>query len=46
MRPLTMKFSEADQVPPEFQEHFDNEVEQLLQDLEATPIIGVNERRS
>ncbi len=46
MRPLTMKFSEADPVPPEFQEHFDNEVQQLLQDLEATPIIGVNERRS
>lgn len=46
VRPLKMKFSEADPVPTEFREHFDNEVEQVLRDLEATPIIGVHERRS
>ena len=46
MDPLKTRFTEADPVAPEHKEQFDREVEQVLQDLEAMPVIGVLERRT
>ena len=46
MDPLKTRFTEGDPVAPEHKAHFDHEVEQILQDLQATPVIGVLERRS
>jgi len=46
MDPMKTRFTEGDPVAPEHKAHFDHEVEQILQDLQATPVIGVLERRS
>lgn len=46
VNPLKLKFSEADPVPAEHREHFEHEAQQLLRDLDATPVIGIHERRS
>ncbi len=46
VNPLKLSYAEGEPVSTEHLEHFQNEVKQLLGDLEQTPVIGVNERRS
>lgn len=46
MDPLKTRFTEGDPIPPEHRDHFDHEVEQAVEDLEAMPVIGIHERRS
>jgi murein DD-endopeptidase MepM/ murein hydrolase activator NlpD len=46
VNPLKLKFAEADPVPAERHDHFEHEVQTLLRDLEATPVVGTHERRS
>ncbi len=43
--PLKMRYTEGEPVATEHRPDFDREVKQLLEDLRATPIIGVLERR-
>ncbi|MFO0746511.1 MAG: M23 family metallopeptidase [Myxococcota bacterium] len=45
VNPLKMSYSEGDPVAPEHKSHFETEVEQILEDLDHTPVIGVQERR-
>lgn len=45
VNPLKMSYSEGDPVAPEHRSHFEHEVEQILDDLDHTPVIGVAERR-
>jgi len=42
---LKPSFSEGDPVAPEHKSHFEHEVEQLLEDLDKTPVVGAQERR-
>ena len=44
--PLTARFTEGEPVAPEHRGQFDREVEQTIDDLDATPVIGITERRS
>lgn len=44
--PLKLSYSEGEPVAPEHKPHFDAEVKTLLEDLEAIPVIGTNERKS
>ena len=44
LNPLRMTTHEAAPVPAKHKRHFTNEVKKLLDKLEATPIIGINER--
>ncbi|MBL8783992.1 MAG: M23 family metallopeptidase [Deltaproteobacteria bacterium] len=44
--PLKLSYSEGEPVAPEHKARFEAEVKQLIEDLEATPVIGVHERRS
>ncbi len=46
VNPLKLSLSEDAPVAPEHKSHFDAEVKQLLEDLEATPVIGINDRKS
>jgi murein DD-endopeptidase MepM/ murein hydrolase activator NlpD len=46
VNPLRTDFTEGDPVPAEHRNHFEHEAEQLLRDLEATPIMGIHERHS
>ncbi|MGB0588538.1 MAG: M23 family metallopeptidase [Myxococcota bacterium] len=46
VNPLRTDFTEGDPVPDEHRAHFETEVDQLLRDLEATPITGIHERHS
>jgi murein DD-endopeptidase MepM/ murein hydrolase activator NlpD len=46
VNPLRTDFIEGDPVPDEHRAHFETEVDQLLRDLEATPITGIHERHS
>lgn len=38
VNPFKVKFAEADPVPAEHRDHFDDQVEHLLRDLETTPL--------
>ena len=46
VNPLRTDFTEGDPVPAEHRNHFEHEAEQILRDLEATPIMGIHERHS
>jgi murein DD-endopeptidase MepM/ murein hydrolase activator NlpD len=46
VNPLKLSLSEDEPVAPEHKSHFDAEVKQLLEDLDATPVIGITERKS
>ena len=46
VNPLRTDFTEGSPVPDEHRGHFEDEVDQLLRDLEATPITGIHERHS
>ena len=46
VRPLEMRYTEADPVPSEHQEHFDRAIQAVLDDLESTPLVGLDEKRS
>lgn len=45
VNPLKMTYAEGDPVAPEHKSHFEHEVQQLLEDLDKTPIVGAQERR-
>ena len=46
VNPLRKDFSEGNPVPEEHRPHFEHEVEEILRDLQATPIMGIHERHS
>jgi len=45
VNPLKLTYAEGDPVAPEHKSHFEHEVQQLLEDLEKTLVIGAHERR-
>lgn len=44
--PLKLSYSEGEPVAEEHRTHFEAEVKQLIEDLEAMPVIGTHERKS
>lgn len=44
--PLKLSYSEGEAVSQEHKAHFDAEVKQLIEDLEAIPVIGQHERKT
>ena len=44
--PLKLSYSEGEAVSQEHKAHFDAEVKQLVEDLEAIPVIGPHERKT
>ena len=44
LNPLRMTTHEAAPVPARHKRHFKREIKKLLDDLEATPIVGINDR--
>ncbi len=46
VNPLRLHAAEADPIAAEHREDFDKSVKQLLEDLQATPVIGITEKRS
>jgi murein DD-endopeptidase MepM/ murein hydrolase activator NlpD len=46
VNPLKMHATEADPISDTHRSHFKKEVQELLESLDATPIIGVSERKS
>ena len=44
--PLKLTYSEGEAVSQEHKAHFDAEVKQLIEDLEAIPVIGQHERKT
>ena len=44
LNPLKASYSEGEPISPEHKSHFEHEVQQLLEDLDATPVVEVRER--